>query len=110
MSSVIIGDKRGDILSKRSSAFEFAPEMSLTQYSLTNQLLVSTETLLLQCFVRFYGFVYFTLLSKASAFMNNVMKCNVSKEKHNLLNDLNGLGQHSPTGLHTLILYIVDKV
>lgn len=107
MSSVIIGDKRGDILSKRSSAFELAPQMSLTQYSLTQ----SPATLLLQCFVRFYGFVYFTLLSKASVFMNNAMKCNVSKGKPSLLNGLDGLGQRSPTGpLHTLILYIVDKV
>lgn len=53
MSSVIIGDKRGDVLLKRWSVLELAAEVSLAQHSLTNELLVSTQSLFLQCVVRF---------------------------------------------------------
>lgn len=46
-SFVVIGDNP-NILFERSSVFGFAPEMRLTQYGLTNELLVSIESLFLQ--------------------------------------------------------------
>lgn len=39
VSSVIIGAERGDIHFRRSSVFDLAPEMRLTRYSVTIELL-----------------------------------------------------------------------